>query len=297
MMQATHQPTTATKIKVNLLLEGGHEYRVYLQPHDPLLKKLLQATLDRSHPPSTGSTLLQVPLSEGEAGLIFSSSDLIGLVTEPPLSLNFAEPVSYPQSQLQSEVMPANYLHIDNFLEEAEVTELLQYVAKHESEFVSTSTSTNEVDYRRSMVLHSFPKFSELMIDRIKQTLPDVYPLLKIPEINISQIESQLTLHNDGNYYKLHNDNGSPGTASRVLTYVYYFYHQPKPFQGGELVIYDSKVENNYYVQAKTHQAIEPRRNSIIFFPSFQMHEVLPISCPTKAFADSRFTINGWIRQ
>jgi SM-20-related protein len=68
-------------------------------------------------------------------------------------------------------------------------------------------------------------------------------------------------------------------------------------FEGCELVIYDSKVENNYYVHAETHQAIEPRRNSIIFFPSFQMHEVLPISCPTKAFADSRFTINGWIRQ
>jgi SM-20-related protein len=297
MMQATQQTTTPAKIKVNLLLQGGHKYRVYLQPNDPLLKNLLQAILDRSNPQASGSTVFQMPLSEGEAGLIFSSSDLMGLVTEPPLLLNFAEPVSFGQRQLESEVIPANYLHIDNFLDEAEVTELLQYVAQHESDFVSTSTSTNEADYRRSMVLHSFPKFSELMINRIKQTLPEVYPFLKIPEINISQIESQLTLHNDGNYYKLHNDNGGLETASRVLTYVYYFYRQPKSFEGGELVIYDSKVENNYYIKAETHQVIEPRRNSIIFFPSFQMHEVLPISCPTKAFSDSRFTINGWIRQ
>jgi Rps23 Pro-64 3,4-dihydroxylase Tpa1-like proline 4-hydroxylase len=27
------------------------------------------------------------------------------------------------------------------------------------------------------------------------------------------------------------------------------------------------------------------------------MHEVLRVSCPSKAFADSRFTINGWVRK
>jgi Rps23 Pro-64 3,4-dihydroxylase Tpa1-like proline 4-hydroxylase len=37
---------------------------------------------------------------------------------------------------------------------------------------------------------------------------------------SISQIESQMTSHNDGNYYKIHNDNGSPDTATRELTYV-----------------------------------------------------------------------------
>lgn len=34
----------------------------------------------------------------------------------------------------------------------------------------------------------------------------------------------------------------------------------------------------------------------IIFFLSRYMHEVLPVKCPSRNFADSRFTINGWIR-
>ncbi|MGB8690572.1 MAG: proline hydroxylase, partial [Microcoleus sp.] len=34
-----------------------------------------------------------------------------------------------------------------------------------------------------------------------------------------------------------------------------------------------------------------------VFFLSRYMHEVLPVSCPSKAFADSRFTINGWVRR
>ncbi|WP_333783600.1 hypothetical protein [Nostoc sp. 'Peltigera malacea cyanobiont' DB3992] len=27
------------------------------------------------------------------------------------------------------------------------------------------------------------------------------------------------------------------------------------------------------------------------------MHEVLPVNCPSQAFGDSRFTINGWVRR
>lgn len=127
--------------------------------------------------------------------------------------------------------------------------------------------------------------------------LPDVISKLEIPPFTISQIESQLTAHNDGNYYKLHNDNGSLETATRELSYVYYFYREPKPFSGGELRIYDSRIENNFYVAAKSSKTVEPRNNSIMFFLSRYLHEVLPVSCPSKAFADSRFTINGWVRR
>jgi Rps23 Pro-64 3,4-dihydroxylase Tpa1-like proline 4-hydroxylase len=63
------------------------------------------------------------------------------------------------------------------------------------------------------------------------------------------------------------------------------------------LLIYDSKIENNFYVNADSYQAVEPRNNSIVFFLSRYLHEVLPVSCPSKAFADSRFTINGWVRR
>lgn len=179
----------------------------------------------------------------------------------------------------------------------AEKNKLIKYVLAKESEFVSTSTSTNAEDYRRSMVLHSFPEFSELMVNRIKAILPDVLKSLNIPSFPLGEIEAQLTMHNDNNFYKLHNDSGSPDTASRFFTYVYYFYREPKGFSGGELQIYDSKIENNFYVADKTFRTVEPRNNSIVFFLSRYMHEVLRVSCPSKAFADSRFTINGWVRK
>ncbi|MBE9012911.1 2OG-Fe(II) oxygenase, partial [Pseudanabaenaceae cyanobacterium LEGE 13415] len=47
----------------------------------------------------------------------------------------------------------------------------------------------------------------------------------------------------------------------------------------------------------ESYQEIQPINNSIIFFPSHFLHEVLPVSCPSRQFADSRFTLNGWIRR
>jgi Rps23 Pro-64 3,4-dihydroxylase Tpa1-like proline 4-hydroxylase len=119
---------------------------------------------------------------------------------------------------------------------------------------------------------------------------------LAIAPFQATQIETQLTAHNDGHYYRVHNDSGSADTCTRVLTYVYYFHHQPKAFTGGELRVYDSHIQQNTYVQAESFHTVEPLDNSIVFFPSHVMHEVLTIHCPSRAFLDSRFTINGWIR-
>lgn len=194
-------------------------------------------------------------------------------------------------------ILESNYLQIDNFLTREDKKRLLNYVFAEEAEFVPTSTATDEVNYRRSSVLYSFPEFAELIRDRIQSVALDIFRTLELPPFSVDYIESQLTAHNDGNYYKVHNDNGSSNTATRELTYVYYFHREPKPFLGGELVIYDSKIENTYYVNADSFKTIEPRNNSIVFFLSRYMHEVLPVSCLSRSFQDSRFTINGWIHR
>jgi Rps23 Pro-64 3,4-dihydroxylase Tpa1-like proline 4-hydroxylase len=296
-------------VKVKILLTGGHQCTVTLKSDTPLLHSLVKTLVDRTQQTPGFSTLFQIPIDEGRSALSFPGEHLVGLVTEPPIYLQQlqpqqpATPVVEIPAEIPAPAPPVNddlisrYAQIDNFLTPAEKNKLLKYVLAKESEFVSTSTSTNAEDYRRSMVLHSFPEFSELMVNRIKAILPDVLKNLNIPSFPLGEIEAQLTMHNDNNFYKLHNDSGSPDTASRFFTYVYYFYREPKGFSGGELQIYDSKIENNFYVADKTFRTVEPRNNSIVFFLSRYMHEVLRVSCPSKAFADSRFTINGWVRK
>jgi SM-20-related protein len=306
MISATQEiPTQAQDVKVKILLTGGHQCAVNLKTDSPLLHTLLKVLIERNQQKAGFSTLFQIPIDDGKSSLCFPSDQLIGLVTEPPIKLQkpiettpIIEVPSPPPSPVSTVTdLTSRYAQIENFLTAEENQQLLQYVLDKESEFVPTSTSTNADDYRRSMVLHSFPQFSELILNRVKAILPDVLRKLNIPSFLIGDIEAQLTMHNNANFYKMHNDNGSPDTSSRFFTYVYYFHRIPKGFTGGELRLYDSKVENNYYVAADTFRTVEPHNNSIVFFLSRYMHEVLEVSCPSKAFADSRFTINGWLRQ
>ena len=215
-----------------------------------------------------------------------------------PRGIHYAVVVSPErESNLAPGVIPSRYIQLTHFLNNDLHLRILDYAVNQESAFVGSSTSTGDLDYRQSTVLHHFPEFADIMRGEIHRAFADVITSLKLNPFNITQVEAQLTAHNDGHYYKVHNDNGSEDTATRVLTYVYYFYQDPKPFSGGNLRIYDSRIQNNYYVQADSFQDVTPINNSIIFFPSHYMHEVLPIICPSQQFADSRFTINGWVRQ
>ena len=293
-MDFTSQATNSQDVKVTLLLTGGHQYTLYLKPDDPLLHSLMNTIITRAQKQETVfSYLFQISLEGGRATLSFPSEHLVGLITEPPVYWQQNEPTK-PQILA---ILESEYVQIDNFLTVEEHQRLLNYVFQRESAFVPTSTSTGDLDYRRSMILHSFPEFSQLVVNRIQAILPDVFRKLNLSSFPIAEIEAQLTSHNDGNYYKIHNDNGSPDTATREFTYVYYFHQEPKAFSGGELLIYDSKIENNFYVKADSYKRVEPRNNSIVFFLSRYLHEVLPVRCPSKAFADSRFTINGWVRR
>jgi Rps23 Pro-64 3,4-dihydroxylase Tpa1-like proline 4-hydroxylase len=202
-----------------------------------------------------------------------------------------------PQVELPSPILASTCLQIEEFLAPELWQNIYKYALGRQKDFIPTSTSTDAADYRRSLYLPYFPEFFDLMVGKVREIMPEVQKHLNLDNFEVENIEAQLTTHNDGNFYKIHNDNGSSDTANRELTYVYYFYREPKPFSGGELVIYDSRIENNFYVAAETKQAIQPLNNSIVFFLSRYMHEVLPVSCPTRSFVDGRFTVNGWVRR
>jgi Rps23 Pro-64 3,4-dihydroxylase Tpa1-like proline 4-hydroxylase len=332
-IQTTVEPKRETKfeagseplpelIQVTLLLAGGQDVTLAIEPNDPLIQQFYEVLLDWEG--KRTRRLFQIPLEDGHSMLAFPCDRLMGLVTDPALVVEPSEadssaavcvspsvstfdsspnklPNLLPNTTLSDlsrfDPLTSRYLQLENFLSSTEHQLLLEYVFDRQAEFVSTLTSTGAENYRKSVVLYTFPEFAALIHQRIQAILPEVLAHLGLPAFPIGQIEAQLTAHNDGNFYKIHNDNGSPDTATRELTYVYYFHQEPKAFSGGELVIYDSQKQAQYYVAGETHHIIEPLNNSIVFFLSRYMHEVLPVRCPSQQFADSRFTINGWVRR
>ena len=52
--------------------------------------------------------------------------------------------------------------------------------------------------------------------------------------------------------------------------------------------------EGDRFRPTKSGKYIEPLNNRIVFFDSRYYHEVRKVTCASKDFMDSRFTINGW---
>ena len=151
-------------------------------------------------------------------------------------------------------------------------------------------------EYRRSRLLPGVDGIGVDFETRLREIVPEVFAHFGMAMPAELGFEKQLTAHNDGEYFRMHNDNGSPSTASRLLTYVYYFHGEPAAFSGGQIRIYDSLPESGSWEPADKFVDIAPDNNMLLLFPSGQMHEVRRISCPSEAFGDGRFTVNGWFR-
>ena len=202
------------------------------------------------------------------------------------------------------EILPARSVILDEFLAPQELAELSRFTLEHEAEFqtsevVSPSAEGGVVnhEHRRSRVLMDLAQHQDVILARIKAVLPQVLRKLGMEDFAISRVEAQITASNDGDYFQFHNDNGSAPVASRHLTFVYFFHREPRQFEGGELRIHDARLQDDVYVSKGTYQTIVPQQNQIVFFPCELLHEITPVKCPSQLFADSRFTLNGWLRQ
>jgi Rps23 Pro-64 3,4-dihydroxylase Tpa1-like proline 4-hydroxylase len=201
-------------------------------------------------------------------------------------------------------VLPAQCVVLDEFLAPQELEKLTRFTIEHEADFsasevVSPSADGGIVNYehRRSLVLMDLAQHQDLMLARIKAVLPQVLDKLGMDEFSIAEVEAQITASNDGDFFHFHSDNGSERVASRHLTFVYFFHREPRQFEGGELRIHDARLENGTYVSEGSYQTIVPQQNQIVFFPCELLHEITPVNCASQLFADSRFTLNGWLRR
>ena len=127
------------------------------------------------------------------------------------------------------------------------------------------------------------------------KSLPFVLSRLYLPPFQIAGYEVQVRAYRDGHFFKVHRDvdPNFPG-AHRMINFVYYFHKQPKPYTGGDLLLFDTDIENNRFTTS-AFTLVQPEDNSLVFFPSACYHSVVPVGCPSKEFADSRFVINGHV--
>jgi Rps23 Pro-64 3,4-dihydroxylase Tpa1-like proline 4-hydroxylase len=314
-MKLVIQQPDVKEIKVKLLLAGGQTATVIVTPDHPLLVQLLAAVAGTpngapaSHPP-----LFQVPAENGRASLVFGAHQLVGVVTDPAVLIqpDQAPPAKPAEPEMPSATVGAAaaaaawghgdlvrhpVVQIDGFLTGSEVAWLMELAFANESRFVPSRVSDGNDQYRQSLMLAAPSELWQMMTGKIKAVMPEVMPQLRLGRFSVGNIDCQITASVDGSYFKQHTDAGANETYKRQLTYVYYFNRDPKRFAGGELRVYDDTIRSGKLAATESFQLVEPRHNSIVFFQAAVMHEVMPVSMPTRDFRDARFTVNGWIER
>ncbi len=206
--------------------------------------------------------------------------------------------------QNRPEIRCAECVVLDEFLAPEELLNLTNYALAHETDFqwsevISPGVAGGVVDpeYRRSRVLMNPGKQGDVVLSRVQATLPCVLKKLDMQPFSISRVETQITASNDGDFFRHHCDNAEEEIATRELTFVYFFHREPKAFEGGELRLHGAYRENGAWFSTGDYRAIVPEQNQMILFRSSLLHEITPVVCPSQAFSDSRFTVNGWLHR
>jgi Rps23 Pro-64 3,4-dihydroxylase Tpa1-like proline 4-hydroxylase len=176
------------------------------------------------------------------------------------------------------------------------VARLLHFAQSNEHYFKDTMVRDEEGEkidntVRVSRRLQRIDGLKSELRPKFKLLLPLMFDKLGIKPFIPSRIEMELVAHGDGAFFARHNDTIFDKGRGRVISAVYYFYGLPKAFSGGVLRIHSMAAGG----QQGTFVDIAPDYDTLVFFPAFFPHEVLPVKCPSRQFLDSRFAINFWI--
>jgi Rps23 Pro-64 3,4-dihydroxylase Tpa1-like proline 4-hydroxylase len=202
-------------------------------------------------------------------------------------------------AQLDGVVIPTPYVRVTEFLPERQAQRLLTAVIRREEEFEPSEPSFEKRN-RQAFVLRSKLEFLDAFLDRLKSILPLVQQSVT-GAFEVVDIECLVAAYGDGGFFKAHRDDGATIMSPRRLSYVYYLHRQPRPFEGGNLVIHDAPIAGEQPslssgTNSGSYSVVAPEHNSIIFWLASATHEILPVTSPSKGFANSRFGVTGHVR-
>lgn len=189
------------------------------------------------------------------------------------------------------------YERIGNFLQPTEHSALLDWCLNHPTNFEDAGVLRHtggdaQHDPEIRIACHALldPDLRRMMSRRIDQEVPRLMSALGVRAKDWKK-EINVAAHNDGAHFSRHIDLAirKSDAHSRRISAIYYFHNETKKFEGGQLRLHS--MLGGEFID------IEPEQNTLIAFPSFLPHEVIKVSCPSGAFADSRFAVNIWLHQ
>jgi SM-20-related protein len=195
------------------------------------------------------------------------------------------------------------HLLFRDVLGEQTVGGLLNYVAAREGDFKPAAirdrdSGENRInnEIRDSVYLNDLGPFADPIRRFITSIAAPALEALNLVEPAVEPKELEIGAYRNGGYLRAHIDTDERLHRVRVLSCVYYFAATPCRFSGGELRLYGfAKLPTGPKPEPAPHVDISPDTDTLVVFPSWLRHEVLPVHVPSGAWADGRFTINCFL--
>jgi SM-20-related protein len=192
-----------------------------------------------------------------------------------------------------------SYGTVHDWLGQETVERLLRFAQSNAHRFKDAMVTHKEGDRvdrtrRVSRKLLDLDALESELRGKLEDLLPIMFSKLGNEPCIPGKIEVELVAHGDGAFFGRHIDTVTHLAhkgRSRMISAVYYFHVLPKAFSGGTLRLHSLAASG----QQGTFVDIAPDYDTVVFFPSFFPHEVLPVKCASGQFLDSRFAINFWI--
>jgi Rps23 Pro-64 3,4-dihydroxylase Tpa1-like proline 4-hydroxylase len=195
-------------------------------------------------------------------------------------------------------IHPAPFVLLKDYLPQSFHETLLPYAISIQDQLSPALVGNDEYrpQTRESLEFRGQCEVKQRFHKFVRGTIPTVLPRLHVGPFEMGILEVKLRAYLDGHFFRIHMDcpPNSEFNANRQVSYVYFFHKRPRGYTGGALLLFDTDTENNTFTTAGFTR-IEPEDNSIVLFASAYYHSVVPVSCPSKHYTDSRFVINGHV--
>jgi SM-20-related protein len=180
------------------------------------------------------------------------------------------------------------------------VQQLLHFVEEQRESFRPATVYSREahenrlnLEARNCLRLNDVGPFKATLKQAVEEVLPAATKLLGILGPTPKPRELEMCAYGNSASVGPHIDTSSAGPR-RVVSCVYYFFHQPAGFSGGALRLFAWPNVAEPQIGARSTVDFVPQCDSMIIFPSALHHEVRPIVCPSGDWRDYRFSINCW---
>jgi len=181
---------------------------------------------------------------------------------------------------------------------------LLGYVAGREADFRPAivrdrQSGKQRVDKARRdcLALSDLGAARDPFESFLRTAVPRILAGLHLTETAVEPQEFAICAYGDGGHFAGHIDTNEVTDRVRVVSCVYYFAATPRQFSGGELRLYGFPPLSGGRGSDAPFIDITPETDTLVAFPSWIRHQVLPVRVPEDSWRDHRFTINCWLHR